>query len=63
MTAVALQAAAEYVGTTLQGLPSRFGAGFDAVKRFVAEHPIAALGFAAGLLVLMALLSGRSRRA
>jgi hypothetical protein len=62
MTAISLQAAAEYIGTTLSGVPARFGAGFHAVKGYVSDHPIAALGFVATLIVLIFLLSGRSRR-
>lgn len=62
MTAVSLQAAAEYIGTTLSGVPARFGAAVHVVQRFVSDHPIAALGFVAGVIVLVFLLSGRSRR-
>jgi hypothetical protein len=63
MVAFALfQAAAEYVGTTLRGLPTSFGAGARMVWGFVTDHPVFVLGSLLGVLVLWALFAGGGRR-
>ncbi len=59
---VLYQAAAEYVGTTLRGLPTSFGAGARMVKDFVTDHPVFVLGSLLGVLVLWAMLAGGGRR-
>jgi hypothetical protein len=59
---VLFQAAAEYIGTTLRGIPASLDAGARMVSRFVTDHPVAALGSLLGALMLVLLLAGGRRR-
>ncbi len=63
MVALALsQAASEYVGTLLRGIPAALGAGARMVSDFVTDHPVLALGSLLAALMLWALFSGGGRR-
>lgn len=63
MLAFALfQAAAEYVGILLRGIPTSLDAGARMVSRLVTDHPVIALGSLLGVLVLWALFAGGGRR-
>jgi hypothetical protein len=56
------QAAGEYVGTLLRGIPASLDAGARMVSGFVADHPVLALGSLLAVLMLWALFSGGGRR-
>lgn len=56
------QAAAEYVGVLLRGIPASLDAGGRAISGFVTEHPVVALGSLLGVLVLWVLFTGSGRR-
>jgi hypothetical protein len=56
------QAAAEYVGIILKGIPTSLDAGARMVSGFVTDHPVLSLGSLLGMLVLWVLLSGGGRR-
>ncbi len=58
---VLYQAAAEYVGILLRGLPASLDAGARMVSGFVTDHPVVALGSLLGVLVLWVLLAGGGR--
>lgn len=59
---VLYQAAAEYVGTILRGIPASLDAGGRMLTGFVTEHPVAALGSLFGALFLWVLFTGSGRR-
>jgi hypothetical protein len=59
---VLYQAAAEYVGIILRGIPSSLDAGARMVSGFVTDHPVVALGSLLGVLVLWGLFAGGVRR-
>lgn len=59
---VLFQAAAEYIGTVLRGIPSSLDAGARMVSGFVADHPVFALGSLLAVLVLWVTLAGGGRR-
>ncbi|UCG76508.1 MAG: hypothetical protein JSV95_04210 [Gemmatimonadota bacterium] len=58
----AVQAAAEYVGTTLKGAPGSWDAGVRWVKRLLSDHPGAVLA-AIAVLFLVWMAFSRRRRA
>ena len=59
---VLYQAAAEYVGIILRGIPASLDAGARMVSGFVTDHPLIVLGSLLGALVLWALFAGGVRR-
>jgi hypothetical protein len=59
---VLYQAAAEYVGVILRGIPASLDAGARMVSGFVTDHPVVALGSLLGVLVLWAVFAGGVRR-
>ena len=63
MIAVLLyQAAAEYVGVLLQGIPAALGRTLNVVTDYIGEHAVGVFGGLAVLIVLWAFLARGRRR-
>lgn len=56
-----IQAAAEYVGVTLQGAFRSVGNGLQSFSDYLQDHPVVLIGVVAGFLLLLRLISGRRR--